>query len=104
MRAIAADVFLGIGALVALISCIGILVMRDAYQKLHYVTPVSLVAPVAVGLAILIKSGWSSSSAQTWLAIGFMAIASPYLSHATLRAARVRETGDWRLTERQDPQ
>jgi hypothetical protein len=26
-----------------------------------------------------------------------MVIAGPFLSHATIRAIRVRETGDWRL-------
>jgi hypothetical protein len=26
-----------------------------------------------------------------------MMIAGPYLSHATIRAIRVRDTGDWRL-------
>jgi len=96
MRAVAVDVFLGLGVAVALVSSIGILVMRDAYQRLHYVTPISLLAPVLIGIAILMQSGWSSRSAQTWLAIGFMAIASPYLSHATIRAIRIRESGDWR--------
>jgi multisubunit Na+/H+ antiporter MnhG subunit len=99
MRAIAADIFLGIGAAVVLVSSVGILVMRDAYQKLHFVTPISMIAPVAVGIAILIQSGWSSRSAQTWLAIGFMVIASPFLSHATIRAACIRAAGDWRTAE-----
>ena len=97
MRAIAADVFLGLSAAVVIVSSIGILVMRNVYDRVHYVTPISLIAPVAVGIAILITSGWSSRSAQTWLAIGFMLITSPFLSHATIRAARVRATGDWRL-------
>ncbi len=97
MRAIAVDIFLGLGAAVAILSSIGILVMRDAYQRLHYVTPMSLLAPILIGVAISIQSGWSSRSAQIWLAIGFMVIASPYLSHATMRALRIRDAGDWRL-------
>lgn len=96
MKAIATDFFLGVGAAVALASCIGVLVMPSAYQKLHFVTPVSLIAPPAVGAAILIQSGWSNQTAQAWLAIGFMMIASPFLSHATIRAARIRADGDWR--------
>jgi multisubunit Na+/H+ antiporter MnhG subunit len=98
MRAVFVDIFLGLGVAVAFLSSVGVLAMRDAYQRLHYVTPMSLLAPVSIGVAILLQSGWSSRSAQTWLAIGFMAIASPFLSHATMRAMRVRETGDWRLT------
>lgn len=98
MRAtsIAADVLLGLAVLLVAGSSVGILVMRDVYQKLHYVTPAALVAPVFVGLAIIVRSGWSSNSLQTGLALIFMVIAAPAMSHATIRAARIRESGDWR--------
>ena len=96
---IVVDILLGLAVLVVLASSVGILVMRDVYQKVHFVTPAGMVAPVLVGIAILIQSGWSSRSAQTWLALLFVVIASPILAHATLRAARIRETGDWRGTE-----
>ena len=55
-----------------LASSVGILVMRDAYQKLHYVTPVAVVAPVLTGLAVLVQSGFTENSAQTWLALVFV--------------------------------
>jgi monovalent cation/proton antiporter MnhG/PhaG subunit len=93
------DVLLGLAVLVVLASSLGILLMPDVYQKLHLATPASLVAPVLVGAAVLIESGWSIRSAQTWLALLFVIIASPVLSHATIRAARIRETGDWRGPE-----
>jgi multisubunit Na+/H+ antiporter MnhG subunit len=95
-REILADVLLGLGVAIALASSIGILVMRDAYQKLHYVTPVALVAPLIVGLAVLAQSGLTENTAQTWLALLFIVIAGPFLTHATVRAARIREKGDWR--------
>ena len=95
-REILADVLLGLGVAIALASSIGILVMRDAYQKLHYVTPVALVAPLIVGLAVLAQSGLTENTAQTWLALLFIVIAGPFLTHATVRAARTREKGDWR--------
>jgi multicomponent Na+:H+ antiporter subunit G len=93
------DMLLGLAVLVVLGSSLGILLMPDVYQKLHFVTPASLVAPVLVGVAVLIESGWSVRSAQTWLALLFVIIASPVLSHATIRAARIRATGDWRGPE-----
>jgi multisubunit Na+/H+ antiporter MnhG subunit len=95
-REILADVLLGTAVAVVLGSVAGVLVMRDVYQKLHYVTPVTLVAPVFVGLAVLAQSGWSENTAETWLAVALMAAAGPFLSHATVRAARIREKGDWR--------
>ena len=97
MRTVLADVFLALAVAVVLASSAGILVMRGAYRKLHYVTPAALVAPLLVGIAIGVQSGWSGNSAQTWLALLFVVIAGPFLSHATVRAARIRETGDWRV-------
>jgi len=93
------DVLLGLAVLVVLASSLGILLMPDVYQKIHFATPASLVAPVLVGVAVMIDSGLSVRSAQTWLALLFVIIASPVLSHATIRAARIRATGDWRGPE-----
>jgi multisubunit Na+/H+ antiporter MnhG subunit len=95
-REILADVLLGLAVLIVLASSVGVLVMRDAYQKLHYVTPAALVAPLIVGLAVLAQSGLTENTVQTWLALLFIMIASPFLTHATIRAARIREKGDWR--------
>jgi multisubunit Na+/H+ antiporter MnhG subunit len=95
-REIIADVLLSLAVAIVLASAVGILVMRDVYQKLHYVTPVALVAPFVVGLAVLARSGLTEDTAQTCLALVFIMIAGPFLSHATIRAARIRETGDWR--------
>ena len=97
-RGIAVDALLGLAVIVALISATGVLVMRDAYQKLHYVAPMSLVSTVLVGLAVLVQSGWSTNSAQTWLTVLLVMVASPFVSHATMRAAKVRADGAWDLT------
>jgi multisubunit Na+/H+ antiporter MnhG subunit len=91
IRAVAADVLLGLAAAVVVISSIGILVMRDTYQKLHYVTPAALVAPVLTGLAVLLRSGWTVGTGQTWLTLLLVAVAGPYLAHATIRATWARD-------------
>jgi len=96
IRTVIADVLLGLAVLVVLGSSAGILLMRDVYQKLHYVTPAAVVAPPIAGLAIGVQSGWSVNSLQTWLTIALMLIAAPFLSHATIRAARIRQAGDWK--------
>jgi multisubunit Na+/H+ antiporter MnhG subunit len=101
-QAIVADVLLGLAVLLVLASSAGILVMRDTYQKLHFLTPLALIAPLIVGLAVLVRSGWSENSSQTWLALLFVVIGSPFLTHATIRSARIREKGDWRPGGRRD--
>jgi multisubunit Na+/H+ antiporter MnhG subunit len=96
IRAVLGDVFLVLAVAVLLASAVGVLVMRGVYEKLHFVTPASLVAPALATLAVLMKAGFSATTAEAALALLFMAISGPYLSHATIRAARNRETGDWR--------
>jgi multicomponent Na+:H+ antiporter subunit G len=96
IREIFADVFLGLAVAIVLLSSVGVLVMRGVYDKLHFVTPAALVAPILVMLAVLVHAGFSATSAETLLALLFMVIAGPFLTHATVRAARVREKGDWR--------
>ena len=94
---IASDILLGLAVLIVAGASVGVLVMRDAYQKLHFVTPAALVAPVLVALAVLAQVGAYENTGETFLALLFMIIAGPFLSHATIRAIRVRQEGDWRL-------
>jgi len=95
-RHVTADVLLALAVLVVLVSCVGVLVMRGAYAKLHFLTPVSLVAPFLVAVAIGVQMGLRENTSSSWLMLAFLVLSGPFLSHATLRAARVREKGDWR--------
>jgi multicomponent Na+:H+ antiporter subunit G len=95
-RSLLADALLVLAVLVVLGSSLGVLLMRDVYNKLHYVTPAALVAPVLAGLAVLARSGFDVNTGQTCLTLGFLIVGTPFLSHATIRAVRIRQTGDWR--------
>jgi multisubunit Na+/H+ antiporter MnhG subunit len=99
VRDIVADVLLGLAVVVVFSASVGVLVMRDAYQKLHFVTPVALVAPALVALAVFVQVGLYENTGETFVALLFLVIAGPYLSHATIRAIRIREKGDWRLNK-----
>jgi multicomponent Na+:H+ antiporter subunit G len=96
IREVVADILLGVAAAIVLASALGILVMRDVYRKLHFVTPAALVAPALVALAVFVQEGLDENTGETLLALLFVVIAGPYLTHATIRAARIRERGDWR--------
>ena len=96
MTAVVADALLCLAVLVALLSCLGLLVMPGVYAKLHYLAPLTLVSPFLVALAITVRVGWRENTVESWLALMILMVAGPFLTHATLRAARVRETGDWR--------
>ncbi len=96
VREVITDVLLTAAVLTVVASALGVVVMRDAYARLHYVTPASVVAPVLVALAILVTQGFDENTGEAVLALVFMIAAAPFLSHATIRAMRVREHGDWR--------
>jgi multisubunit Na+/H+ antiporter MnhG subunit len=98
-REIVSAVLLGLAVVIVITASVGVLLMRDPYQKLHYLTPAALVAPALVALAVLVQTGLDEHSGETCLALLFMVIAGPFLSHATIRALRVREKGDWRLAK-----
>jgi multisubunit Na+/H+ antiporter MnhG subunit len=90
------DVLLAIAVFFVLASAFGVLLMRQPYDKVHFVTPAAVVAPVLVAAAVLVQAGWKENSAMAWLALFFMVVSAPVLAHATVRAMRVREVGDWR--------
>jgi len=100
VKDVVSDTLLGLAVVVVLGASMGVLLMRDACQKLHFVTPAALVAPLLVLLAIGVQAGLSENTGETLVALLFMVIAGPFLSHATMRAIRVREKGDWRPGER----
>jgi multisubunit Na+/H+ antiporter MnhG subunit len=47
-----------------------------------------------------VQHGLYEMTGEAFLALFFMILAGPFLSHATIRAIRVRETGDWRAARR----
>jgi multisubunit Na+/H+ antiporter MnhG subunit len=100
-RAIVVDVLLALAVLTVAASALGILAMKDAAGRLHFVTPASVVAPALVALAILVRQGLDENTGETFIALFFMVVSGPYLSHATIRAIRVRTHGDWRLKTRE---
>jgi energy-converting hydrogenase B subunit D len=79
-RDIGADVLLGLAVAVVISASVGVLVMRDPYQKLHFVTPAALIAPVLVTLAVLARMGLSENAGETCVALLFMVVAGPFLS------------------------
>jgi monovalent cation/proton antiporter MnhG/PhaG subunit len=96
IRDVVVDVLLGLATATVAAAALGVAVMPDAYARLHYVTPAAIVAPVFVTLAIFVREGLDENTGETVVALFFLIVAAPFLSHATIRAMRVRDSGDWR--------
>lgn len=95
-RDVACDALLAAAVVIAVLCSVGVVAMRDTYQRLHFLGPVGVVSPLLVAIAVLIREGVSSQSVKAWLVALALLVSGPLLVHATARAERIRERGDWR--------
>lgn len=95
VHAIAIGVVLALAVLCAAVSCAGIVAMRTTMQRLHFVGPLAMLAPVLFALAESISQKPLSAPA---LKADFIALTlvlfAPVLTHATGRAAVSRAQSD----------
>ncbi|HEY1582900.1 MAG TPA: monovalent cation/H(+) antiporter subunit G, partial [Chthoniobacterales bacterium] len=86
-------ILLGLAVLFTALSVLGLLVMRNVFDRLHAIAPANLLPPVFVGAALAIANGLSASSLKVVLVVLVLVGTSPVLTHAIARAARVRKEG-----------
>lgn len=92
---IAVEVLLSIGVLVAMICCLGLAIMPDFYERLHFMSSVSTITVVCVLVAVVIQEGWGQATLKTIVIVLVLLFMNATLTHATARADRVRKLGHW---------
>jgi multicomponent Na+:H+ antiporter subunit G len=93
MRDAVVAILLVAGVAIELLCCLGVMVMRGTYARLHYGAPAG-VGAVLLGLAVLVHQGFSLIGDKAMLIGVFLLLTSPVLSHVTARAAHIRALGD----------
>jgi monovalent cation/proton antiporter MnhG/PhaG subunit len=88
---VAVAVLLSIGVVIELACCVGVLVMEDAYDKLHYLGPAAIVGPLVIAAAVVARESFSQAGVKALLTAGLLILASPVLTHATARALYIRQ-------------
>jgi monovalent cation/proton antiporter MnhG/PhaG subunit len=83
-------VLLVIGVSVELACCLGVLLMDDAHDKLHYIGPAAIVGPIAIASAIVVRESMSQAGVKAVLTAALLIAANPVLTHATGRALYIR--------------
>jgi multisubunit Na+/H+ antiporter MnhG subunit len=100
-RELPVAILLVAGVALMLLSCVGVLVMRSALDRLHYTGPAALGA-LLVATAITVEESFSLIGDKS-LAVGvFLVLSGVVLAHVTARAVRVHELGDWRIQSDED--
>jgi multicomponent Na+:H+ antiporter subunit G len=82
-------VLVGVGVASVLLSCLGLAMARDAYDRLHFLSAGGTVGPILVAAGILIEAGLDGIKAIVVAAV--FLITGPVLTHAIARAARLSE-------------
>jgi multicomponent Na+:H+ antiporter subunit G len=86
--------FAGVG--LEVICCLGLVVFRDAMDRLHCAGAAGFGAAL-VAAAVVVQDSFSLIGDKAIVLALFLLVANPVLTHMTARAVRMRALGDWRL-------
>jgi multicomponent Na+:H+ antiporter subunit G len=87
-RDLIVDVLLALGVGVELICCLGVLLMRNAFDRLHYSSAATTLGPLLIGAAVLVRESVSAGGLQTIAVVSLLFLLNPVVLIATARAAR----------------
>lgn len=87
LKQVVVAILLTVGVGVQLWSCLGVLVMRNALDRLHFTGPATAIGPVAIAAAIIVKESLSTMGVKAVLVALILFVTNPVLTHATGRAA-----------------
>ncbi len=96
---VAVDVLLGLGVAVVLVSCMGMMLMKNALQRVNFVSPPATLGIGCIAAAVILEEGFTRTGAQASIKVlivgGAFFLINAVLTHAMARAARTREHGEW---------
>jgi monovalent cation/proton antiporter MnhG/PhaG subunit len=98
VRHIVTEILLWLGVALNLLAALGMLVMRTAFDRLHF-PAVACLGAMFVATAVVVEKSFSLVGDESLLIGVFLVLISPILTHATARAVRIDAHGDWRAQE-----
>jgi multisubunit Na+/H+ antiporter MnhG subunit len=95
VRDVAATILVVCGTAIEVVAVIGVSVMRDVFDRLHYVGLASF-GVLLIGVSIVVQESFSLIGDKALATGVLMLLLGPVLVHTTARSLRTRERGDWR--------
>jgi monovalent cation/proton antiporter MnhG/PhaG subunit len=90
VQAFVIDILVGVAVAAELLCCLGLVLMRDVFDRLHYAMAATTVPPFLVAAAVLVAEGWTQPGINALVVALALFLLSPVLAHAMARAARAR--------------
>jgi multisubunit Na+/H+ antiporter MnhG subunit len=89
---VAVAILLGLSVLTCWLCAAGVLAMKGLFDKLHYLSPASLLGGVLLLAAMLVHKGISAETGKVSVIVALLWVSNPILTYATARAAAIRES------------
>jgi monovalent cation/proton antiporter MnhG/PhaG subunit len=94
-RSAVSVVLVCIGVGIGVVATLGVVVMRDWQDRLHY-AGLSSLGVVFIGVSVLVRESFSAIGDKALAIAVLMLFAAPITTHVIMRSGRVRTLGDWR--------
>lgn len=80
---------------VSVFSCLALVLVKGFFNRLHYLAPATSVGITLLLAAVIVDQGFGQAAIKVSLVWLVLLLSNAVLTHATARAARVRELGHW---------
>ncbi len=92
---LAAAILVWVAVGIGVACSVALLVMRDLNERLHFIAPLATVSAVLITAAVIVEAHLTAAGIKAILTTLLLVATNTILTHATARAARVREFGHW---------
>ena len=96
MKTVFIDALLVTAVLISLASVLGMLRLRDAYQRMHYIAPPASLSAILITIAIFVQRGLKPESFKALFTTVVLIGMNSVVTHAAARAFRIGDTKGWR--------
>jgi multicomponent Na+:H+ antiporter subunit G len=96
VKTIAIETLIALGVAITLFSVLGMMRMRDPYQRMHYIAPPASLSALLFTLAIFLQQGIKPESFKAGFTTLVLIGMNTVVTHAAARAFRISETKGWK--------
>ena len=96
----AESILLIFAVVVVWLCCLGLVLARNPYARLHFVGPATILGSLGVAAAVLVRNSSSQSGVKAVLIFLVLLVTSPLISHVTARAVHGRRAHSHPLEKR----
>ncbi|HWC17603.1 MAG TPA: monovalent cation/H(+) antiporter subunit G [Terriglobales bacterium] len=88
-------VLIAASVVVTVVSVVGMLRVRDPYQRMHYISPPASLSALFIAVAIFLERGFKPEFFKAAFVVVILVGMNTVVTHSAARAFRIAEIPDW---------